>query len=527
MLIAAFALAAQSPSRQLAWRRFVAAHLAVLAGVLFVLGGAAPTTSASLLGHVLLVAGIVEGAVLLGWRLTQLPRSQALEFLLVSPQEPSRVFLAEALVGLARLALTTLAGLPVLTLLVLSGTIAETAILPLLVMPFTWGAVTGLGLAAWAYEPLRVRRWGERAALLLVLAYLIVGVLGAEHLLSWAARLTGDSAWLVAIFKAGYDYNPFGVLQAWLVQGADATWERAAGVEMIGASLVGLLLLRASSRLLDHFHERHYTPRIDRSGTLRRRVDDRPLAWWAVKRVSQYSGRINLWLAAGVGLLYAAYTVAGPSWPTWLGRNVFLLFERVGGIPIVATGLVLLAAVPAAFQYGLWDASAQDRCRRLELLLLTRLGARDYWDAAAAAAWVRGRDYFLVALLLWGAAWVAGQATGPQVAAAVAAGVLLWCLYFAVGFLAFSRGAQANGLGMLLTIGLPLLAVALGPQMTALVPPGAVYTAGADGPALFWALGPIVCGMVVLGLARLGLTQCEAELRRWYDQHHGRQGAAG
>jgi hypothetical protein len=291
-----------------------------------------------------------------------------------------------------------------------------------------------------------------------------------------------------------------------------------------------LLLLRASSRLLDHFHERHYTPRIDRSGTLRRRVDDRPLAWWAVKRVSQYSGRINLWLAAGVGLLYAVYTVAGSSWPSWLGRNVFVLFESAGGIPMVATGLVLLAAVPAAFQYGLWDASAQDRCRRLELLLLTRLGARDYWDAAAAAAWARGRDYFLVALLLWGAAWFAGQATGLQVAAAVAAGVLLWGLSFTVGFLAFSRGAQANGLGMLLTIGLPLLAVVLGrgraPAMTALVPPGAVYAAGADGPGLFWALGPVVSGMAVLGLARLGLTHCEAELRRWYDQHHGRQGAA-
>jgi hypothetical protein len=35
------------------------------------------------LGHILLVAGVVEGATLIGWRLTQLPRSQALDFLLV------------------------------------------------------------------------------------------------------------------------------------------------------------------------------------------------------------------------------------------------------------------------------------------------------------------------------------------------------------------------------------------------------------------------------------------------------------
>ena len=47
-----------------------------------------------------------------GWRLTQIPKSQALEFLLVSPLRPRRLFLAEALVGLTRLALVTLSGLP-------------------------------------------------------------------------------------------------------------------------------------------------------------------------------------------------------------------------------------------------------------------------------------------------------------------------------------------------------------------------------------------------------------------------------
>ena len=42
--------------------------------------------------------------------------------------------------------------------------------------------------------------------------------------------------------------------------------------------------------------------------------------------------------------------------------------------------------------------------------------------------------------------------------AALAAGVLLWCLYFALGFRAFSRGMQANGLGLVLTLVLPLVA---------------------------------------------------------------------
>ena len=78
---------------------------------------------------------------------------------------------------------------------------------------------------------------------------------------------------------------------------------------------------------------------------------------------------------------------------------------------MIATALMLLATVPAAFQYGLWDSSAQDRCRRLELLLLTRLDARDYWEAAAAAAWRRGRGYFAVAVLLWAAATAAASVT--------------------------------------------------------------------------------------------------------------------
>ena len=62
----------------------------------------------------------------------------------------------------------------------------------------------------------------------------------------------------------------------------------------------------------------------------------------------------------------------------------------------------MLAAVPAAFQYGLWDSTDQDRCRRLELLLLTDLSGDDYCHAALAAAWRRGRGYFVVAVVLWG-----------------------------------------------------------------------------------------------------------------------------
>src|SRR5262249_29889064 len=144
MLSPFFALAAQSPSRQGTFRRAVAAHLVILAAAALTLAYRGPRSSPAFLGHLLLVMGIVEGAALAGWRLTQLPKSQALEFLLVSPVRPRRVFLAEALVGLALLALVSLAGLPLLLILGVVGLLHPIDAVPLVLMPFTWGALTGL-----------------------------------------------------------------------------------------------------------------------------------------------------------------------------------------------------------------------------------------------------------------------------------------------------------------------------------------------------------------------------------------------
>jgi hypothetical protein len=80
MLYPFFALAFLSPGRQQAFRLLVVAHVLILgAALLVVLAGNAETRP--VVGHALLVAGIVEGALLIGWRLTQLPKSQALEFI--------------------------------------------------------------------------------------------------------------------------------------------------------------------------------------------------------------------------------------------------------------------------------------------------------------------------------------------------------------------------------------------------------------------------------------------------------------
>ena len=85
---------------------------------------------------------------------------------------------------------------------------------------------------------------------------------------------------------------------------------------------------------------------------------DHPLAWWAVKRVTIF-GRINLRLAAAFAFCNALYVVNQAHWPPWLGRQAFAMFDRMGGIPGLSTALVLLAAVPAAFQYGLWTATSR------------------------------------------------------------------------------------------------------------------------------------------------------------------------
>ena len=278
-------------------------------------------------------------------------------------------------------------------------------------------------------------------------------------------------------------------------------------------------------RLKGHFDDRHYRPIDSRRAEQTSHIGARPLSWWAVRRVMEYSGRVNIWLAGGFGIVYAAYLIAGDHWPSWMGRTVFQVFERMGGAPALVTGLVILSAVPAAFQYGLWDSTVSDRCRRLELLLLTNLGGADYWHASLSAAWRRGRGYMIVAVILWMAMAVAGRATPGQVAASVAAAAILWSFSFAVGFATFGSGRQANGLGIFLTLGLPLAAAGLIhsniPVLASLIPAGAVYSALSAPSQLGWLLGPILTGAATILITRRATARCETQLRRWYDRNQG------
>jgi hypothetical protein len=530
MLAPFFAVAMAAPGRQVAFRRVAAFHVLLLAGLAAAAfhSASAPATVA----QILLALGLVEGAALIGWRLTQLPKSQALEFLLVSPVQPRRLFAAEALVGVCRFALVTLAGLPVLALLVFAGLADWPDLIPLGLMPFVWGTVAGLGLTAWVYEPVIVRRLGELVGLLGVLVYLVVGVVAGENLRLWLQKLpdaVGEFLFDAVMFL--HTMNPFGVVRYWFDPGrADwLAWERMRDLHLFAGVLLMAFAVRGAFRLKGHFHDRHYKPIDSSRESQLEKIGDRPLSWWAVRRVMEYSGRVNLWLAGGFALVYAAFIVAGDAWPAWMGRLVFLLFELWGGAPLVATALVVMAAVPAAYQFGLWDSTAQNRCKRLELLLLSRLTGWDYFHASLSAAWARGRGYLVGAAFLWAALAVSGRVAWWDVLAAVTGGLLLWAFSFAVGFRGFATGHQTNGIASVLTLGLPMLLYGLwagglvGPA--ALVPTGVAFVPLKTGVTGWWAAGFGLTAAATGVLLRNGLTRCEADLRAWYDANQGRKAA--
>jgi hypothetical protein len=520
----------RAPVRHLSFRRTVALHVLILVGLGSAAAQAASPATLSVVGQLILVLGILEGGALVGWRLTQIPKSQALEFLLVSPVQPRRVFLAEALVGVGRFAFVCLAGLPVLLALALRGIIVPADLWTLGVMPFLWGVVAGLGITVWAYEPASVRRVGELLGLAGVLVYLIVGILAGENLKMWLAHLPPATAdWILSAVMTLHHGNPFGVARNWftLPEGPAAAWPLFVRVNVLAGLLALAFALRAAFRLKGHFHDEHYRPIESGRADQSHRIGTRPLSWWAVKRVMKYSGRVNVWLAGGFCFLYSAFIIAGNHWPAWMGRLVFQIFDAWGGAPVVATAMCVLAAVPAAFQYGLWDSTISNRCKRLELLLLSELNSYDYWRASLAAAWRRGYDYLIFAGLLWVSLAVSGRVAWVDAVGAAFGGLLLWAFSFAVGFRAFSTGRQTNGLASVLTLGLPLLLVLLMRSnlewIAAFIPTAACYLPLRDGLTESWAAGVAVTLAATIWLTDRGLSHCDRDLRRWYDANQGRK----
>lgn len=523
-----FIAAMQAPGRHRSFRRAAVIHFLFVFLLIGLSTRAGSWGPPGLAGYLALMMGMIEGAALIGWRLVQIPKSLALEFLIVTPLRPRRIFLSEAAVGIARFLFVQLSALPVFVLANQFGRIETDELIPLALMPVMWGITTGLLLAAWVYEPLPVRHLGELLGFFGVLVYLAVGLLAGENLKAWFESLPtwlGQLAYdAVMLIHTG---NPFGVVHYWLDPAREpaVAWERFAILHSILGIIVLAAAWRAASRLQGHFQDRHYAPQLTHRADELARIGDRPLSWWAVRRVMEYSGRVNLWLAIGVSLLYAARILAGEHWPPQLGNFAFLIFEQWGGPAGMATIFCVLATVPASFQYGLWDANSSDRCKRLELLLLSELDGKDFAHAAASAAWRRGRGYFLAAAFLWFSLGVSGRTEWLNVMAAVLGGALLWSLLFAIGFQSFAKGRQTNGLATLLTIGLPVLLVILYrsgvAEWAGFVPTGWCYVPLRTGRDVPWIVG-MTCGTIVTAtLLYKGIRDCNRNLQTWYDRHHG------
>src|SRR5438105_6555242 len=79
MLAPFLRVAMTSPARQAGFRRVVVGHVALVAALMAVAIQDGSLGTLAIVAQVLLVLGIVEGSALIGWRLTQLPKSQALE----------------------------------------------------------------------------------------------------------------------------------------------------------------------------------------------------------------------------------------------------------------------------------------------------------------------------------------------------------------------------------------------------------------------------------------------------------------
>lgn len=528
MLYPFFEQASRSPSRQRAFRRLLIVHQLVLLGVAWLGISARDRNLFELLAFTLLVCGIVEGALVLGWRLTQLPKSPSLESLLLSPLPAPLVLLGEQMVGLSLLAMLSISSAPLLALFVGLGWLDPAHAALAILFALTWGCITGFGLTWWAYEPERVRNWGERVMFVGMMVYFLVGALATEQLFRWFVGLPSYwRIWIVQSIRFTMDNNPFGVIHRMNMANEPGLGYTIFWLQVAALGAIFLFVFRAGYRLKAHYIEQNYRPIGPAKGKNRGYIGDRPLTWWAVRRVNQYPGQINLWLSLGTSLAYSLHLLLADSWPNWLDTKVFEIFERLGGISGFTVVLVLLTAVPAAYQYGLWDSSIPERCRRLEVFLLTKLSATDYLAASWWSSWNRGRGYLLTALLLWIAGWSAGRFTFVQASFALASSLALLLFYFAIGFRLFARNTESTSVGFLMTVVLPLMVWGMGStkwaEFARFTPPGLVFYSTRGDIAIGQILVLLAMVAISAWLLRRACDRFDSELRSWYDENHGRK----
>ncbi|MEZ6072745.1 MAG: hypothetical protein R3C10_21400 [Pirellulales bacterium] len=489
-----------------------------------------------------LLVGIVVGGCLVGWRLAQLPKSRALEFTLVAPGSDWEFVGAEVLVAAVRTVVVLSAPLPLLVMLASMGWFDARQATTIYAVPIAAGTLAGLGLAVVAYEPMWVRKSLERLLLATIVLYLVCcGLFGAAFV-PWLSRQWHQWQLASGMFSTSLavlgQLNPFRLTEEVGSDPSSVTWFRAGAVVSFLLALSAACACRLVRRLRPHHYEENYDRQFDRRA-YQQAVGDRPLSWWTARRVSRFKGNVNLYLAWATVGLYSSWLVLADRWPPWLATQLLWMIESFGGGAILAAAAVQLAVVPTAFLNGLWDSNEQQRARRLELLLVTPLGARQYLWASVTAAWCRGRGYVLAALVLWAAALHAGRISSADVITLCAVSAVYMLLSFSVMFRFFARTDSDHDVtvrGIFWSVGLPLLTAAVyqsgATAMLAASPLGAIYLLslpaaareqllGAEAPGVMhvvWAAQAFyLCLSVVL--LRRALASFDHEIREWFANH--------
>lgn len=489
--------------------------------------------------------GLIVGACLTGWRIAQFPKSRACEFYLVTPVSSATFVLAEIFAGTLRTAYVLMAAFPGTMALLGLGLFSWYDVSAVMILPVMAGCLTEIGLATVAYEPPRVRKLLERLFLGSIVAYLVLfGLLGHYaapwFFDAWSRRfdVSGDS--LASFQFLLFYFNPFRLLDS--VGNADRTsagLPRILAVSTVLSTVCGLCLWRMACRLRHHSREENYAQRSGKQ-KFTRLIGNKPLSWWTARRVSQFKGNINLYLAWATVGLFIAWMVFRDQWPYWLAQRQLYLLEVYGGAPLLAALALQMAVVPTAFLNGLWDSNAQVRCRRLELLLTTPLSGWDYLQGSMVAGWTRGRGYVLAALSLWIAMAVTGRISWAACAACLLLAGNFLVLYFAAAFRNFARLSDDGSVstrGLLWSVGPPALTLLLFQADWTLAgvatPLGAVYFASlapleqaqAVGTMTGWPWAIIVAENLLFLLAavwslREGVRRFDTEIREWFSQYH-------
>jgi len=135
-----------------------------------------------------------------------------------------------------------------------------------------------------------------------------------------------------------------------------------------------VLLMCARQPVLGHFTNDSTTRCADVAGERRPAVGDRPLSWWAVKRVAEIRDGSTL-AGRAASACCTRFTCGRGAQGRLDGTGDVPGCDDAGGVDPVGA-LVGWRECRRRFSRA-GDSSVQQRCRRLELLLLTGLGPRD------------------------------------------------------------------------------------------------------------------------------------------------------